>query len=57
MGTWDPWCAMRSHRNKLVSKPSDGSERGRESGGVASRKKTEHHHRVRVTHGDHCEED
>ena len=56
-GTWDPRCATRSHCHKLVSKPSDGSERGRESRGVASRKKAEHHCRVRMTHSDRCEED
>ena len=56
-GTWDPWCAIRSDRNKLVLKPSDGSERGRENGGVASRKKMEHHRHVCMTHGDRCEED
>ena len=56
-GTWDPWCAIRSDRHKLVSEPGDGSERGRESGSAASRKKTEHHRCVRVTHSDHYEED
>ena len=57
IGTWDLRRAVRSSRNKLVSKPLRRPRKRTRERIVASSKKTEYHHRVRSTHGDCCEED
>ena len=56
-GTWDPRRAVRSSRDKLVSKPLRRPGKRTRERIAASSKKTEYHHRVRGTHGDCCEED
>ena len=56
-GTWDPWRAVRSSRDKLVSEPLRWPGKRTRERIAASSKKTEYHHRVRGTHGDCCKED